>query len=196
MSLVFIVGSTPDGRRCWCVGTNTKINRFQQPVQYPLFDDESSKQFSLEFALDARERWKNDFGINVQITLEKYGQPIDEDRASAAPEQDRRQSEFVPFSNGLGLKVVPGITPKQGQVWFVRAADIPAFSQDGRHTVIESVSGATPTEAAQRAVDSWGQEILFRDPAQDERDEKARQQARAEQQRNQTPRNIRPGDRR
>ncbi len=114
---------------------------------------------------------------------------------SKAPEQDLRQPQFVPFTNGLGLQVTPGRTPR-GDAWFVRAAGIPAFAQDGRHTVIESVSGATPIEAAQRAIDSWGQEILFRDPAQDERDEKARNQVQEAQRRNQTPQNIRPGDRR
>ena len=119
--------------------------------------------------------------------------PIDEAHGTP-PEQDLRQPQFVPFTNGLGLIVTPGNTPK-GQTWFVKASEIPAFKIDGRHTAIESVSGATPIEAAQRAVDSWGQEILFRDPAQDERDEKARQQAQVVQQRNQTPRNIRPGDR-
>lgn len=194
MSLVFLVATSKDGRRCWFAGTDTRLNRFSQPVQFPLFDDESSKQVSLEFALDARDRWKNEFGIDCHIALEKYGKFIEDDHRPQAPEQDLRHPQFVPFTNGLGLQVTPGRTPR-GDAWFVRAADIPAFAQDGRHTAVESVSGATPIEAAERAVDSWGQEILFRDPAQDERDEKARQQAQAVQQRNQTPRNIRPGDR-
>jgi hypothetical protein len=194
VSLVFLCGTTKDGHRCWFVNTDTRLNRFQQPVQYPLFDDEASKQVTLEFALDARERWKKEFGIDCHIAVEKYGKFIEDDHGPQAPEQDLRQPQFVPFTNGLGLIVTPGNTPK-GQAWFVKASDIPAFNIDRRHTAIESVSGATPIEAAQRAVDSWGQEILFRDPAQDERDEKARQQSQAAQQRNQTPRNIRPGDR-
>jgi len=193
MSLVVIVGSTPDGRRCWFIGTDTRLNRYQQPVQYPLFDDENSKQVTLEFALDARERWRKEFGIDCHIAIEKYGKFIDDDHGNASPEQDLRQPQFVTFTNGLGLFVTPGNTPK-GQAWFVKALDIPVFKTDGRHTAIESVSGATPIEAAQRAVDSWGQEILFRDPSQDERDEITRQ-AQATQRRNQAPRNIRPGDR-
>jgi hypothetical protein len=36
---------------------------------------------------------------------------------------------------------------------------------------------------------------LFRDPNQDALDERARQQEQVAQKRNQTPRNIRPGDR-
>jgi hypothetical protein len=165
------------------------MNKYKQPVQFPIFDDENSKQVDLAFALDARERWRKDFGINVQITFEKYGPPIDEDRGAPALEQDIRQAQFVRFSNGLGLLVTPGRRP-EGPCWFVRAADIPAFADGARHTAIESLAGNTPEEAALRAVDSWSQETLFRDPAQDERDEKARRQA--SQQKNFTP-GLRPG---
>ena len=192
MSLVYIVGIQPNGQRVWFSGLDNKLDQYNRPIQVPLWENESGRQVDLAFALDARERWRSQ-GLNVQIVLEKYGMPIDEAHG-APPEQDLRQPQFVPFTNGLGLIVTPGNTPK-GQTWFVKASEIPAFKIDGRHTAIESVSGATPIEAAQRAVDSWGQEILFRDPAQDERDEKARQQAQVVQQRNQTPRNIRPGDR-
>ena len=193
MSLVYIVGIQPNGQMVWFCGLKEGLDQYKRPTQVPIWDDESGRTVDLSFALDARERWRG-LGLNIQITLEKYGPPIDEDRGAAAPEQDLRQPQFVPFTNGLGLISTPGNTPK-GQAWFVKASDIPAFKIDGRHTAIESVSGATPIEAAQRAVDSWGQEILFRDPAQDERDEKARQEAQAAQQRNQTLRNIRPGDR-
>jgi hypothetical protein len=164
MSLVYIAGISKDGKRCWFAGTVTRLNRLQQPIQVPLFDDEKSKQVDLAFALDARDRWRKDFGINVQITLEKYGPPIDEDRGAPALEQDFRRAQFVRFSNGLGLLVTPGRRP-EGPCWFVRAADIPSFADGGRHAVIESVAGTTPIEAAQRAVDSWGQQILFFDPA-------------------------------
>jgi hypothetical protein len=194
MSLVYLVSTSKDGRRCWFVNTDTRLNKYQQPIQVPQFDDENSKPVTLEFALDAKARWKREFGIDCYIAVEKFGQFIEDDHGPQAPDQDLRQPQFVPFTNGLGLIVTPGNTPK-GQAWFVKASDIPAFKIDGRHTAIESVSGGTPVEAAQRAVDSWGQEILFRDPAQDERDEKARQQAQVVQQRNQTRRNIRPGDR-
>jgi len=194
VSLVYLVSTSKGGRRCWFVNTDTRLNKYKQPVQFPLFDDENSRQVSLEFALDAKERWLKEFGISCHIALEKFGNFVEEDRGTVTPEQDLRQPQFVPFTNGLGLIVTPGNTTK-GQAWFVKASDIPVFKIDGRHTAVESVSGATPIEAAQRAVDSWGQEILFRDPAQDERDEQARQQAQAAQQRNHTPRNIRPGDR-
>jgi len=193
VSLVFIVGIQPNGQRVWFSGLKEGLDQYKRPTQAATWDDASGRQVDLAFAIDARERWRSQ-GLNIQITVEKYGPPIDEDRGTAAPQQDLRQPQFVPFTNGLGLIVSPGNTPK-GQAWFVKASEIPAFKIDGRHTAIESVSGATPIEAAQRAVDSWGQEILFRDPAQDERDEKARQQAQVAQQRNQTPRNIRPGDR-
>jgi len=195
VSFAYLVSTSKDGRRCWFVGTDARLNQYQQPIQVPQFDDENSKPVSLEFALDAKVRWKREFGIDCHIAIEKYGEFIEDDHGPQAPEQDLRQPQFVPFTNGLGLQVTPGRTPR-GDAWFVRAAGIPAFAQDGRHTVIESVSGATPIEAAQRAIDSWGQEILFRDPAQDERDEKARNQVQEAQRRNQTPQNIRPGDRR
>src|SRR5882762_7675262 len=108
MSLVYLVSTSKDGRRCWFVNTDTRLNKYQQPIQVPQFDDENSKQVTLEFALDARDRWRKDFGINVQIVLEKYGPSIDEDRGTATPEQDLRRPEFVPFTNGLGLTVTPG----------------------------------------------------------------------------------------
>jgi hypothetical protein len=194
MSLVYLTATTPTGARAWFVALDSRLDKYKRPVQFPLFDDEASKQVSLEFALDARDRWKKDFGIDCNIAVEKYGPFIGDDHGPQAPEQDLRQPQFVPFTNGLGLQVTPGRTPR-GDAWFVRAVDIPAFAQDGRHTVIESVSGATPIEAAQRAVDTYGQEILFRDPNQDALDERARQQEQVAQKRNQTPRNIRPGDR-
>jgi hypothetical protein len=189
MSLVYIAGISKDGKRCWFTGTDTRLNQLQQLIQVPLFDDEKSKPVSLEFALEARDRWRKDFGINCHIAIERDGAFIDEDRGAPALEQDFRRAQFVSFTNGLGLIATPGNTPA-GPCWFIKASDIPRFAQDGRYTVIESVSGATPIEAAQRAVDTYGQDVLFRDPAQDERDEKARQQA--SQQKNFTP-GLRPG---
>jgi hypothetical protein len=162
MSLVYIAGTSKGGKRCWFTGTDNRLNRLQQPIQVPLFDDENSRQVDLAFALDARERWRKDFGISVQITLEKYGPPIDEDRGIVAPEHDLRRPQFVKFSNGLGIIVTPGNMPN-GQTWFVKALDIPVFKIDGRHTAIESVSGDSQIEAAQKAVDTYGQQILFAD---------------------------------
>ncbi len=111
---------------------------------------------------------------------------------SSAPVIDVRQKHFVKFTNGLGLYVTPGRDPI-GEAWFVRAADVPSFVKDGRHTTIESISGRTPIEAAQRAIDLWSQNILFRDPADIAREQQERHQAA--QQRTFTP-GIRPGDRR
>lgn len=163
MSLVYLVGSTRDGRRAWFVGTDTRLNQLQRPIQVPLFDDTNSKPVSFEFALEARNRWRRDFGIDCHIALERDGVFIDEGRGNAAPEHDLRRPQFVKFSNGLGIIVTPGTTPN-GQTWFVKASDIPVFKIDGRHTVIESVSGDTQIEAAQKAVDTYGQQILFANP--------------------------------
>src|SRR5882724_8676095 len=163
MSHVYLVGTLKDGRRAWFVGTATWLNQIQQPVQVPLFDDEKSKPVSLEFALEARDRWQRDFGIDCHIAIERDRVFIDEGRGNAAPEQDLRRPQFVKFSNGLGIIVTPGNTPN-GQTWFVKASDIPVFKIDGRHTAIESVSGDTQIEAAQKAVDTYGQQILFVDP--------------------------------
>jgi hypothetical protein len=184
MSLVYLVGISKTGRRCWFTGTDTRLNRLQQPIQIPLFDDEQSKPVSLEFALEARDRWRRDFGIDGHIAIERDGAFIDEDRGAPALEHDLRRPQFVPFTNGLGLLVTPGRRP-EGPCWFVRASDVPAFADGGRHTAIESATGTTPIEAAQRAVDSWGQEILFRDSAQDEHEQAA-------QKKNFTP-GLRPG---
>lgn len=193
MSLVYLVSETHDGRRCWFSGSfDTRTNKFQQPVNVPLFDDETGRQVSLEFAIEARKRWREDFGITVRICLEKYGQPIGDDGSQNSGE-DNRTPQFVPFTNGLGLTATPGTRP-DGRCWFVRAVDIPAFAEGTRHTAIESINGATPVEAAQRAVDCWGQQILFRDPNQDSRDEEARKKAAVEEnKRRLNGARIRPG---
>ncbi len=163
MSLVYLVSTSKDGRRCWFTGTDTRLNRFSQPVQFPLFDDEASKQVSLEFALDARERWKKEFGIDCHIALEKYGKFIEDDHGLQAPEQDLRQPQFVPFTNGLGLIAFPATRPA-GWCWAIRSVDIPSFQTDKKYTTIETIFGPTPEAAAQRAVDLYGQEILFVNP--------------------------------
>jgi hypothetical protein len=163
VSLVYLVSTSKDGRRCWFVNTDTRLNKYQQPIQVPQFDDENSKPVSLEFALDAREKWRREFGIECHIAIERYGPFIEDGRGPQAPEQDLRQPQFVPFTNDLGLQVTPAARPT-GWCWAVRSVDIPFFQQDKKYTSIETIFGDTPEAAAQRAVDLYGQEILFANP--------------------------------
>jgi hypothetical protein len=194
MSSVYLVGETRDGRRCWFSGTYKDEIRNFKPLQIPQFDDVTGKEVSLEFALEARKRWREDFGAVVHVALEKYG-PFISDDGSQNSGDDNRTPQFVLFTNGLGLTVTPGTRP-DGRCWYVRASDIPSFKDHQRHTAIESIGGATPEKAAQRAVDSWGLEILFRDPDQDARDEAERQRvANGAKKRHLNGARIRPGDR-
>jgi len=203
VTLAFLVVEPPYIKgRAWFV-SEARIIIDHEPVYVPMFDDEKSKQVTLDFALDARARWRHycqrTFKSDLHIVLEKYGPFIDEHRLAPSTGQDSRQPEFVVFDNtnppGLGLIVVPGNRP-EGPCWFVRAVDIPAFAAEGRHTVIESVVGATPQEAAQRAFDTYGSHILFGDPDADAREEKERQEKL--KQANSLPPGVipRPGNRR
>jgi hypothetical protein len=197
MSLVYLVVVLKDGRRGWYVASDTRLDEFKRPIQSPLFDDEKAKQVTLDFALDARERWRDycrqQLGADLRIAQEKYGTFIEEDRPSPSTGQDdSRVRRFVPFTNGLGLIVTPGNTPT-GPAWFVRASDIPFFVSNGREAAVESVFGDTPESAAQRAVDVWGQQILFENP--EAVAERERQQKQAEQQKlNSRFAGVRPGD--
>lgn len=148
------------------------------PVVKPVFDDDikfSQVWINAEFAIQARDHWRAK-GYSVVLKDNEGNGPLFERETTEEPRYDASRSpRFVLFSNGLGLIATPGNGPS-GSTWFVRASDIPAFAAEGRHTSIESVSGETPASAAERAVALWGHHILFRDPAQDEREAKEREE--------------------
>jgi hypothetical protein len=200
MSLVYLVSTSKDGRRCWFVNTDARLNKYQQPIQVPQFDDENSKQVTLEFALDARERWRKDFGINVQITLEKYGKPFDEDHGIAAPALTERPIEHptthVPLYGGGfdGKGYFIHYSPER-QKFYCRSIDIPSMIAEHRDR--ETLWADKPEDVANKILELWGVKIAVpvEDPEAIEREQFARQQEQAAQKRNQTPRNIRPGDR-
>jgi len=166
------------------------------PVLRPVFDDDieqSQVWTNAEFAIQARDHWRGK-GYSVALRDREGNGPLFEREATEAPRYDNSRSRrFVPFTNGLGLYAVPCNTP-EGPRWSVRAIDTPWFTQDARHTAVESVFGNTPEEVAQKAADVWGQQILFRDPDADAREEQQRQLV--EQENNRLPANLRPGDRR
>src|SRR5579862_3982382 len=194
--MAYLVIVTKDGRRAWYRGTDTRFDRFGAVQQIPQFDDEKAKELKLDFAIDACKAWRSycrsAFDSDLQIVHDKYGEPfVVGESSSGTPAADVRQKHFVTFTNGLGLYVTPGRDP-QGEAWFVRACDVPLLVKDGRHTAIESASGRTPQEAAQRAVDTHGSHILFENPEVVARAEQERQ--RAEQEKSFKP-GVRPGDR-
>jgi len=178
--------------------TDTQLNKYQQPIQFPLFDDESSKQVTLEFALDARERWRKDFGINVQITLEKYGPPFDE--KDSAPLLTERladhPSQFVPLTGGGvdGKGYFIHFSPERKK-WYCRAIDIPSMVAEHRDR--ETLWADKPEDVANKIIELWGTTIAVPvvDPEAVERERFARQQAQAAQQRNDRTPGMRPGDR-
>ncbi len=196
MSLVYLVSTSKDGRRCWFVGTDTRLNRFQQPVQYPLFDDENSKQVDLAFALDARDRWRREFGINTEIVLEKYGQPIDQKDSASLPIERpvEHRSQFVQLTGGGvdGKGYFIHFSPERKK-WYCRAIDIPSMVAEHRDR--ETLwADDSPEAVANKIIELWGLNVAvpFEDPAAIARAEAERQQAA--QKKVFTP-GIRPGDR-
>jgi len=198
MSLVYLVSTSKEGRRCWFVNTDARLNKYQQPIQVPQFDDENSKQISLEFALDARERWRKDFGINVQITLEKYGLPFDEkDSAPLLTERPvDHPSQFVPLTGGGvgGRGYFIHFSPERKK-WYCRAIDIPSMVAEHRDR--ETLWADKPEDVANKILELWGIKIAipFDDPEAIARKDQERQQAQVAQQRNNRTPGIRPGDR-
>ena len=198
MSLTYLVSTSKDGRRCWFVNTDTRLNRFQQPVQFPLFDDENSKQVSLEFALDARDRWRREFGINAEIVVEKYGRPIDQKDSASLPIERpvEHRSQFVPLTGGGvdGKGYFIHFSPERKK-WYCRAIDIPSMIAEHRDR--ETLWADSPEAVANKVLELWGINVAvpFEDPQAAVRAEQARLQEQAERKRSQTPRNIRPGDR-
>ncbi len=158
-----------------------------------VYTDKSSEAilFTPEMAVHLRDKLRA-LGNNVFVE-DPEGNTLFERESSPPTGPDNRQPQYVTFTNGKVLLVTPAIRPK-GQCWAIRAVDIPAFRENGKHTAIESVFGSSPEEAAQKAVDIHGQQILFADPNAAARAEQERQQA--EKQKNRPPVNLRPGDRR
>ena len=198
MSLVYIVGTTASGARAWFVGTETRLlGPYKTPVQWPLFDNEASKIVSLEFANDALTRWQ-DLGFRCFIAAEKYGPPIGgSDSAPALTERpvDHR-SQFVPLSGGAvdGKGYFIHFSPERKK-WYCRAIDIPSMVAEHRDR--ETLWADKPEDVANKILELWGVKIAIpvEDPEAIEREQFARQQEQTAQKRNQTPRNIRPGDR-
>ena len=198
MSLVYLTASTPTGARAWFVALDSRLDKYKRPVQFPLFDDTNAKQISLEFALDARERWRKDFGINVQITLEKYGLPFDE--KGSAPLLTERSvdhpSQFVPLTGGGvdGKGYFIHFSPERKK-WYCRAIDIPSMVAEHRDR--ETLWADKPEDVANKILELWGINIAvpFDDPNAIARAEAERQQAQAAQQRNNRTPGMRPGDR-
>jgi hypothetical protein len=169
--------------------------RGMQAQTAPVFNDEIqfTTWYSPDVAVQQRDHWR-ERGYRVVIEDRLANVLFEREQSSEPRYNDFRVRRFVLFTNGLGLYAVPCNTP-DGPRWTVRAIDIPAFAENNRHTSIESVFGNTPEEAAQRATDSWGQQILFENP--EAVTARERQQRQAEQQKlNSRFAGVRPGDRR
>jgi hypothetical protein len=197
MGLVYLVGVQPNGQRIWFSGLDNRLDQDKRPIQVPLWDNESGRQVDLSFAIDARERWRSQ-GLNVQIVLEKYGPPIDEKGLSSTPIERpvEHPSQFVPLRGGGvdGKGYFIHFSPERKK-WYCRAIDIPSMIAEHRDR--ETLWADSPQDVANKIIELWGIKIAVPvdDPEAIEREQFARQQEQAAQKRNQTPRNIRPGDR-
>lgn len=163
-------------------------------VLKPVFDDDIERSqvwTSPEFAAQARDHWRSR-GYSVVLRDREGNGPLFERESSQPVGPENRQQQYVRFTNGKVLLVTTAIRP-DGKCWAVRAVDIPTFREDGKHTVLETIFGSTPEEAAQRAVDIHGQQILFADPEAASRAQQERERAAQQQQ---FIAGLRPGDRR
>ncbi len=199
MSLVYVVATTPMGSRAWFVGTDTRLlGPHKTPVQWPIFDDEASKLVSLDFANDALPRWR-DLGFRCFIAAEKHGPSISgTDSESALTERlAEHPAQFVALTGGGvdGKGYFVRFSPERKQ-FYCRAIDIPSMVAEHRDR--ETLWADKPEDVVNKIIELWGINVAvpFEDPQAVVRAEQARLQEQAERKRSQTPRNIRPGDRR
>jgi len=172
------------------------VRRGGIPKTEPELDDaiDQAARFSPEQAVAMRTFWREQ-GYSVVIEdTQARGPLFERQKAEESSSNDSRVRQFVSFTNGLGLIVTPGNSPN-GPCFYVKAGDIPSFVAASKHTAVESVSGSTAQDAAQRAVDIWGQEILFPDPEAALKAEQERQKASRQASQLQTGVRTRPGSR-
>jgi hypothetical protein len=197
MSLVYIVGIQPNGQRVWFSGLDNRLDQYKRPIQVPLWDNESGRQVDLAFALDARERWRSQ-GLNIQITLEKYGEPIDEKGLPFTPTERLAEHpvQFVALRGGGvdGKGYFVRFSPERKQ-FYCRAIDIPSMVAEHRDR--ETLWADSPEAVANKILELWGINVAvpFDDPEAIARKDQERQQERAAQQRNNRTPGMRPGDR-
>jgi len=198
MSLVYLVGIQPNGQRVWFTGLKEGLDQYKRPVQVPIWDDtESGRQVDLSFAIDARERWRSQ-GLNIQITLEKYGPPIDQKDLAPLPTERpvEHPSQFVPLRGGGvdGKGYFVRFSPERKQ-FYSRAIDIPSMVAEHRDR--ETLWADKPEDVANKIIELWGINVAvpLEDPQAAMRAEQARLQEQIERKRSQSPRSIRPGDR-
>src|SRR6266853_813550 len=154
MSLVYIVGIQPNGQRVWFSGLDSRLDQYNRPTQVPLWDNESGvRQVELAFAIDARERWRSQ-GLNIQITLEKYGPPIDEKGLSSTPTERLADhpSQFVPLTGGGvdGRGYFIHFSPERKK-WYCRAVDIPSMVAE--HKDRETLWADSPQDVANKIIE-------------------------------------------
>jgi hypothetical protein len=199
MSSVYLIGEKRDGHRCWFAGTYRDTTVNFKPVQIPQFDDETGKQVSLEFAVAAQKRWREDFGITVSVALEKYGQPIATDYQQSPTERSADHPvRFVPLVGGGvdGLGYFVRFSPERRE-WYCRADMID--SMVAQHRDRETLWAQTPEEVANKILAQWT--ITIAVPIEDPQaalraEQQKKQQALEAQRRKSNGALVRPGDRR
>lgn len=194
--MAYLVCILKDARRCWFREEERRIIN-NVPVYFPIFDDEVSKEVTLQYALEVRKRWRQNFGINCHITLERYGSFVEEDYSLPSATGDDRyaqhESRFVPLVGGGvdGLGYTVRYNPSRG--WYCRADMVPSMAE---HRDQETLWDSTPEGVVEKILAQWGikNAVPFVDPEAARREEFERQQA-AQQQQERRFAGLRPGDR-
>lgn len=139
---VFVVVFDDNGNPHWLVRPDTKRDdRSGRIILWPVWGKpQEAKSLSLEYADVLRRRYKEEHGRPTHFTLQAGStEYVEEPNSTNAAGEDTRQ-----MMQYRGLLVHPGIDTKTGtRCWFVKTHDGPMQ--------LESVRGATPEEAVDRA---------------------------------------------
>lgn len=133
--LVHVVFLFPDGRRVWFSHTDRRQHpKTFQWITQPIADDDPRKSRPMRYdvAFMAAKRWREEFGYNVRLALEQFGEFIDEPEQST-PAMAERTPKHASVAGVGDILIVPG----SDRFWYVRFPG----------SAIESLKGNTPEEA-------------------------------------------------
>lgn len=180
-----------NGRRGWYWSEERVVTASHEIVYKPLFFDDKWKPVSLDFALDARARWRQ-MGYDVYIVRDRYDTDfVGEDYDQPSTGQDNREPVFVHTVGGdFGYWVHAAVTPNDGRCWCLKFSNPTLAAQ--------SVFAATPEATISKARDLGFLQIEPPQPSPIKAQQEAERRRIEQEQRNSSPVTflIRPGDRR
>jgi hypothetical protein len=120
--LVHLIGLQQNAQRAFFIGEDQRIVNYRV-VYIPLFDSEAqnSKAVSLEFAREARNRWRDAFNIVAHVALTTDGEFVEDDVPTATSTgRDGRVPLKATLDGVTFYLVIPVRTPSDGACWCLR----------------------------------------------------------------------------